>query len=172
MPGETKLELPVESVPSKRERKGTGLFATRRRVPIDYDFRLFQLVLRYLYTNSICFLTSSSTCVDPNVPATKDVEGVYKIAKALEIEPLRDKAMHFLIASCTVNNISGRAFSIFAKEHSEVSEVYDAYLLKHYAEVIESDEFKEIYDSEGDAEESRWIKSKILRLMRQASKLK
>lgn len=175
MPGETEPEVPTESDPSEGETKGTGVtlsFQTRRRIPIDHDFHLFQLVLRYLYTNSICFLTSSGACVDPDVPATKDAEGVYKVATALKIKSLGDKTMHFLSASCTVNNISRRAFSIFAKEHPEVSGVYDAYFLKYYAAVIETDEFAEIYNNGVGEEGWRWIKSKILQLVRQASKLK
>lgn len=97
-------------------------------------------------------------------------ESNIRIAASLKIEPLRKKALHFIRASCTVNNISKRTFSAFAKEYPEVGQKYEAYFLKHFTAVIETEKFAEVYHTEVDANQSFWIKAKFLQLVQQASK--
>jgi len=130
---------------------------------------LFQLVLRYLYTNSICFLTSPGCCKDPDVPEIRDAEELYKIAASLKIEPLRQKALRFLRASCTLSNISDRAFSTFANEYTEIDEVYTAYILRNWKTVVLREEFAKAVRPRSDAAESERIHSKYLQLVQRAA---
>jgi hypothetical protein len=135
---------------------------TQRCIPIPHDFDLFHLVLRYLYTHSLCFTTSpSDKCNDSVIPTVTDAEEIYKIAAAMKIEPLRAKALHFIRATCSIINIGTRTFSKLAEDYSEVREVYDAYVLKHWNTVIDSPEFGKAAESEGSM-------SKLLQLVRRA----
>jgi len=130
---------------------------------------LFQLVLRYLYTNSICFLTSSVCCKDPDVPEIRDAEGLYTIAASLKIEPLQQKALRFLRSSCTINNISDRTFSTFANKYTEIDEVYTAYILRNWKTVVRTDEFAKAVKPRSDGAESERIHSKYLELVKRAA---
>jgi len=144
----------------------------RRQIPINYDISLFEQVLRYFYTNSICFLTPSASCDDPDAPATRDAEGIYKIAAELKIEPLREKTLRFLQASCTLSNISERVLSNFASEYHEVGEVYKAYMLRNWKTVVQMEEYAKAGEPRSDPAESQRIYSTNLALVRLEAKLK
>jgi hypothetical protein len=114
----------------------------RRRIPLSCDFELLALVLRYLYTNAICFCTSD-THDSSSVPTASEAkaEGIYALAVALNLEPLREKALHFLQATCNIKNIGSRTFSPFARENTEVGKVYESYLIRNWKEVLNTGEF-------------------------------
>jgi len=58
---------------------------------------------------------------------------------------------------------------MFAKEYLEVGQVYDAYFLKQFTAVIQTDEFAQVYNGEVDSEQSSWTKAKFLQLVQRAS---
>jgi hypothetical protein len=143
----------------------------RRRISLSCKFELLTLVLRYLYTNSICFSTSvmnHDTSPVPNI-SEGEAEGIYTLSVALKLEPLRKKALHFLEATCTITNISSRTFSAFARENPEVRKVYESYILSHWKEVLWTDEFEKAVASQNDLVEQDRISSKFLELTRRKS---
>lgn len=93
------------------------------------------------------------------------MEGIYEIADYLEIECLRRKALDFLEATCTVNNIAARAFGNFAKTHQEVARIYDKYFITHWEQVRKSSVFEEFFNME-DPIEYRRIHDKLRKMIR------
>ena len=142
--GETALESPNSSPTTS-----SSLFPPHRRIPITYDFELFRLVLHYFYTNRFCLITTRETFTTSDVPTTIDAEGIYEIAYDLKIESLEKKALHFLRATCNVDNITCRAFSNFAATHQNVGKVYDDYFMEHWNNVKNSITFEEFFNDSG-----------------------
>ena len=136
----------------------------RRSIPISYDFKLFEIVLRYFYTNDFCFITTPNTFTS-DAPSTLDAEGIYDIAHSLRVECLERKALHFLEATCNIDNITARTLSKFAAEHEIVEKLYDAYFLEHWNEVRQSSEFEEIFTQTKELVESNRINTKFRKLM-------
>jgi len=118
----------------------------RRAVLIDEDFELFHLVLFYEHTKRICFVHSTEPFICGDIQTT-DAEGVYRIAKKRSIPSLQRKALHFLEATCNVENITSRTFSPFAAEHREIGFLYDAYFIQHWEEVKKSSSFKDFWQT-------------------------
>jgi hypothetical protein len=166
MPGEH-LETTSETstIQSHSEISSLSL-PPRRRIPLSCKFELLVLVLRYLYTDSICFSTSSAHDSSPVPTASEaEAEGIYALAVALKLEPLREKALHFLQATCNIKNISSRTFSPFARDNPEVSRVYESYLLRKWKEVLRTQELEKAVASQKDPEEQKRILSKLLELI-------
>jgi hypothetical protein len=146
-------------------------FPTRRVIPIRHNFELLHLVLKYLYTKTFCFTTSTDVDKSADVPTTDDAEGIYEIANYLKIEPLETKALHFLCATCNVDNISARTFSKFAATHPNVRNKYDTYFLEHWNKVMYSDTFERVFTETEDSAESNRINTKFRELMRKRNEL-
>ena len=83
-------------------------------------------------------------------PTTSDAEGVYDISIKLKLESLAHKAFHFLQATTTIQNVTARAFAMFAVEHPEVGKWYDAYFLDHWDEIRKQKEHLEFMQHPGD----------------------
>jgi hypothetical protein len=141
-------------------------FPLRRAIPIEHDFELFQLVLRYLYTNTICFTTTSGVEADSDVSTTTDAEGIYAIANNFRIKPLELKALSFLGATCNLNNITARTFSKFAATNPAVGELYDSYFIGYWRELKQNKPMvEEVFTSVRDPEESNRINTKFRAMM-------
>jgi hypothetical protein len=122
-----------------------SLFPPHRKIEIEHNFELFHLVLQYFYTKTFCFITTPETFTISNVPTTIDAEGIYEIACRYKIEPLEEKALHFLEATCNIDNITSRAFSRFAEKHPNAGKLYDKYFMEHWDKVKCSTKFEKYF---------------------------
>ena len=139
------------------------ILPVRRRIPISCNFELLEVVLRYLYTNSICFCASYPPD-NPQVPTTSNAEGLYELASIIKLKPLMQKSLKFLRASCNMNNIISRAFSPFAERNPEVGAVYDAYLVRNWKAVLPTEELAKTVVPPEDEVKIRRISAKFLEL--------
>jgi len=138
----------------------------RRLVKIPDDYDLFHIILFYLYTDRICFTTTSDT-TKFDIPTTINTEGIYAIAHRLMLDSLTVKALHFLQASCTLQNITARAFGKFGATHEVVGEMYDNYFMKNWDEIVETNEFEEFFlEMEKDPEEYIRVNTKLREMIR------
>lgn len=142
----------------------SSLSPSHRIIRIDEDFDLFHLVLKYFYTHTFCFVTTPDFKPSPDIPTTLDAEGIYAIAHNLNIKPLEEKALHFLKATCNIDNITARALGNFASEHKVLGDVYDSYFLKHFGLVRNSRTFEDVFSTTNDADSNR-INKKFRQLM-------
>lgn len=141
-------------------------FPLRRAIPIRHDFKLFRLVLRYLYINEICFTTSSDEEADSDIPTTCNGEGIYNIASNLKIKLLEQKVLSFLGATCDLNNIVARTFSKFAATNPAVGKLYDAYFVRHWRELRKNKALIEkVFASANDPEEANRMNTKFRDMM-------
>jgi hypothetical protein len=140
----------------------------RRQIAIQDDYDLFKIILFYLYTGTVQFTNSAEICAEENdIPTTTDIVGLYAIAHRLTLDDLSAKAANFLKDTCTVQNITSRAFGRFAAKYEAVAKVYDGYLLGHWQDVIGSPEFEEFFrDAEDDQEEFIRINTKLRAMIR------
>ena len=109
----------------------------RTTVIVEYSFDLLHNILHYLYTDEICFgtdLTSNSECLQ-ETPRLCSAEDIYAIADRMMLEDLKRKAFRFLKITCTVENITARAMSKFARVHEEVGEMYAEFYRENWGEV-------------------------------------
>jgi hypothetical protein len=130
---------------------------------VKHDFEFFHLVLQYFYTKTFCFTTAPDIFTS-NVPTTIDAEGIYGIAYLLKIEPLEKKALHFLEATCNIDNITPRTFSRFAATHPNVGKLYDKYFMEHWDKVKCSKKFGE-YFKDMNSEDSERVNRKFRDMM-------
>jgi hypothetical protein len=147
---------------------------TRRQVTIKDDYELFQIILYYLYTGTVQFTTSLEICSEENeIPTTTDVEGVYAITHRLMLDDLSTKAAKFLGKTCTIRNITSRAFSHFAVTYEAIEKVYDAYILEHWQDVVGGTEFEEFFrDVEDNPEEFVRVSTKLRALIRRECEMR
>ena len=143
----------------------------RRHVTIKERFDLFKIVLFYLYTDSVCFTTLHDIRnSDGDIPTTDDPEGIYAIARRLMLDDLCSKAAQFLKDTCTIHNITARAFGKFAATYEAVGKIYDQYLLECWHGIVGAAEFEEFFqDAEEDREEFIRIHTKLRNIIRRQS---
>lgn len=134
---------------------------------MKYDFELFHLVLLYFYINKFCFITTSEVFTTSDIPTTPDAERIYEIAHDLKIEPLEKKALHFLEATCNVDNITSRAFGSFAARHQNVGKLYDEYFMEHWNQVKDLARFETFFTTAKDLEEEKRVNTKFRKMMRE-----
>ena len=147
----------------------SSLFPPHRKISMKYNFDLFHLVLLYFYTNTFCFITISEMFMTSDIPTTLDAEGIYEIAHDLKIEPLEKKTLHFLEATCNIDNITSRVFDNFAAMYKDVSKLYDDYIMEHWNKVKDSAKFEEVFAIVRDSAEERRINTKFRKMMRGSS---
>lgn len=139
---------------------------TRQPIFVHDDFELFHVVMFYLYTHEICFVMDADAQLDSEIPITSDAEGIYAIAHRLKVESLQRKALRFLQSTCTLSNITERAFSPFAVEHPEAEEWYDAFFMKHWDQIGPMPEFMKVFVAlEKNRAEYIRMTRKFLRMM-------
>lgn len=161
---EGKLEIKSESPLTNGDLK--ILQTPRRLVKIPDDYDLFHIILFYLYTDRICFTTTPET-LQSDIPTTNDAEGIYAIAHRLMLESLTIKALHFLESSCTLQNITARSFGKFGVTYEVVGEVYNEYFMRHWDEVIQTQEFEDFFqEAEKDASECIRVNTKLRDMIR------
>ena len=133
---------------------------------VNEDYELFHLVLFYLYTNRIHFITSEELAENSEIPSTGDAEGIYAIAHRLMVESLEKKALHFLQSTCTIQNITSRTFGTFAAGHKDPTKLYDAFFLEHWDEVKHLPEFEKFFVGlEDDPSEYVRVNTKFRHMM-------
>ena len=156
----------VISVPSSPTTSESGP-PTRRIIFVDEDFELFHLVLYFLYTSRICFVTTPEVEPNSDIPTTCDAEGIYSLSQRLMVDSLEKKALHFLQATCDLENISKRTFGRFAADHEEVGKWYDRYFISHWNEVRKGEEFERVFvELENDHEEYIRVNTKFRALIK------
>jgi hypothetical protein len=169
MPGEQREASTTDTsaVPSHSEMN----LPPRRRIPLPCKFDLLVLVLRYLYTHSVCF-GMSDTPDSTSVPTVLEanVEGVYELAVFLKLQPLREKALHFLTATCSIENISCRTFSAFARNNAEVGEIYESYILRNWKHVLSTGDIQKVVEAEQNPKLQKGILKKFVELACRQSK--
>ena len=131
---------------------------------------MFHLVLSYLYTDEMCFSDFPGVKPDDKTPTTCDVEGVYAISgpRRLKMASLQRKAFHFLKATTTLQNITERAFGMFAVEHAEVGKWYDEYFKDHWDEIRklrEHEQFMTRLEEGDDCVNYRRVTKKLLNML-------
>jgi hypothetical protein len=137
----------------KGRNSGSNSSSSHEVFRINHDYDLFHLVLFYLYTDKITFITTSDI-TPTDMDATSNAEGIYAIAHELLIEPLEKKALHFLQATCNLENITQRTFGRFASKHQAAQKWYDVYFMEHWNEVKNKKEFDTFFDKlEADEQE-------------------
>ena len=162
---EVKSEFPLANGDKK------SLQSPRRLVKIPDDFDLFHIILFYLYTDRICFTTTPKKQFD--IPVTNDAEGIYAIAHRLMLESLTSKALSFIEHTCTSQNITSRSFGTFALTHEPVGEVYDAFFMKNWDNIIQTEEFEEFFkEMENDPEEYIRVNTKLREMIRSHGSMK
>jgi hypothetical protein len=104
---------------------------TRHRhiVNIHDPADLFHAILCYAYTNKITFTTDPETRQDPSAIYLDRVEEFYGLAHCLLLDGLAEKALTFLTDTCSIENITARAFGKFGDKFRDVGEVYTEFLL-------------------------------------------
>jgi hypothetical protein len=112
-------------------------------------------------------ITTRDTFTTSDVPTTTDAEGIYEIAYNLNIEPLEKKALHFLKATCNVDNITSRAFGSFAATHQNVGKVYDEYFMEQWNNVKNLTKFEKFFSTVEDPAEERRVNTKFRKMMRE-----
>lgn len=146
----------------------------RRQITVQDDYDLFKIILFYLYTGTVQFTTFPEICSEENdIPTTANIVGLYAIADRLVLDDLSTKAAKFLGDTCTVRNITARAFSKFAATYEAVQKVYDEYLLGHWEDIIGGPEFEEFFrDAEDDQEEFIRINTKLRAIIRRECEMR
>ena len=140
---------------------------TRRILFVDEDYDLFHLVLFYLYTDRVQFVTSLDSVAHPELPHTSNAEGVYAIAHRLMVRPLEHKAFHFMKSTSNINNITERTFCKFTSLHEEISKWYDTFFLEHWDQIQHLPEFEDYFVRlEDDHEEYVRVNVKFRKMMR------
>ena len=74
-------------------------------------------------------------------------------------------AQHFLLATCTHQNIASRVFGSFAATYADMSKAYEAYFVKNCYDIIQTKEFEEYFKSLEDEPEDYFRTSRKLRDM-------
>lgn len=137
---------------------------------LDYEYELFHLVLFYLYTGRIIFSSSPDPNQSPDaeIPITDRAEGIYATSHRLKLNSLDEKAFHFLKATCTVPNITGKVFSKFAEKHERVGQMYDEFFLTNWRKVLDCREFDAFFEDleNGDFEEYVRVNKKFREMIR------
>lgn len=139
---------------------------SRQLLKVADGFDLFHTVLYYLYTDMICF-TEVGGSSDLPVPAIEDAEGIYAIADRLLLNSLTEKALHFLESTCTLANITSRAFGSFANLYPPVEHVYRQYFMNHWKEIVRMQEFVAFFKGlEDDPAEYIRVNAKLHEVLR------
>ena len=86
---------------------------------------------------------------------------------SLKIEPLEEKALHFLEATCNIDNITSRAFSLFAAKHPNAGKLYDKYFMEHWNQVKDLARFETFFTTAKDLEEEKRVNTKFRKMMRE-----
>jgi hypothetical protein len=140
----------------------TPPLSSRRQVAVDDDYDLFHIVLFYLYTDRICFTTTSEYTSKTDLPSTTDAEGVYAIAHRLMLDSLMAKALHFLESTSNVRNITARTFGGFGAIHEEVGKLYDEVFVGLWSLVKHSSDFEDFFaELDEDSAESKRANTKF-----------
>lgn len=138
----------------------------RHVVNLSDDHDLFHTILYYLYTDRICFTTDLDSC-HAGHRTTDDVEGIYAIAHRLLIESLLEKSLKFLADTCSLQNITARAFGKVAAIYEAIGKTYQAYLLGHWNQVIKDPSFEQFFSEiEEDPKESQRVNVLLRELVR------
>ena len=100
----------------------------RRTIKIDEEFEVLYTILLYLYTSRITFDTHPELADNlyPDEPYALKTETIYLAGKTYLLGAISVLAKNFLKRICTLENITERVFSDFAKSNPEIDEVYSA----------------------------------------------
>ena len=120
------------------------------------QFELLYAILYYLYTEKVLLGADSSMGNVLGMPAC-DVEDLFAIAHRFEIPKLREKALDFLVETCTVENIVPRVFGKFALTYDEVSAAYGKVFYRYWNAVKNTKAFDEFFEALEEGEEDRRI---------------
>lgn len=134
----------------------------RPTIFVNEDFDLFHLVLFFLYTDRICFVTSHEAFSSHETPTTHDAEGIYAISHRLMVDSLAEKALHFMQSTTNLGNITARTFGRFANAYKDVQKWYDDYFMKHWDEIRRGPAFEKFFVGlESDPEEYIRVNTKF-----------
>ena len=117
----------------------------KRVVSTEVDFHTLHNILHYLYTNQITF--HSKPGKEPiNSPRTVDVQSIYEAADRFLLPLLKDKALYFLRCSCDIQNVTGRMFGEFARNHEELDLQYRFFFQTHLPLIVQTIEFDDFFE--------------------------
>jgi len=137
----------------------------RRVIPSSDQFESLHAVLYYLYTDNVLFSDDTTLEETLNTPSC-DAEDIFVIAHRLRIPKLRQKALTFLVETCTVENILSRTFGPFALTYDEASAAYAKVFYIYWDKVKDLPEFEKYFEDEDRAKRGAVVNRKFRQLMR------
>jgi hypothetical protein len=139
----------------------------QRVIPSSDQFESLHTVLYYLYTDKVLFSDDTTLEENLNMPAC-NAEDIFAIAPRLDIPKLRQKAMSFLVETCTVENILSQTFGSFALTYDEASAAYAKVFYIYWENVKDLPECEKYFEGveDEDPERGEGVNRKFRQLMR------
>jgi hypothetical protein len=123
------------------------LSGNRKVIPVhNARFTDYHNILYYIYTGTLNLRFPPKDITRPATPMTGNTlsfprpanpNEIYRLAGMMGLLELQGRAYHYLLATCTVDNIFDRLFDPYCKvtEHREVRIVYQQYLAKNWIQI-------------------------------------
>jgi|SRR5271170_3497518 len=118
-------------------------------------FELLYATIYYLYTDKVLF--GADDTGTPGMPSC-EAEKLFAIAHRLDMSKLMEKALNFLIETCTIENVMARVFGEFALTHDElVGPSYTIMFHRYWPRVKASKEFEEYFLAIEEEDQDRGV---------------
>jgi len=140
-------------------------FSERSVPPLDSSNQYRRLVIRspepfellYATTYTRTRFSSAQTTREPGMPSC-EAEKLFAIAHRLDMSKLMEKALNFLIETCTIENVMARVFGEFALTHDElVGPSYTIMFHRYWPRVKASKEFEEYFLAIEEEDQDRGV---------------
>jgi BTB/POZ domain len=134
------------------------------------DFTTMHNILYFLYTGSVNLHnpeTWEGMFSYPNgYPGEADAFALFRAANMYLLDDLESRCFHYLVATCTVENICTRLFSPDCRPYEALTNAYRKYLIKNYNAVRSSKEWEKAYlgMDDGTPEELQFRKALFLEI--------
>jgi hypothetical protein len=138
-------------------------------LPSHEPFEVLHPILYYLYTDRICFTTLPIEEAKPlhQVPSC-NAEDAYRIGDLYDLEPLKKKALGFLVDTADMTNIISQIFGEYALKYQEIGQGYEKVFYKYWNDIrntgVLSQYFRDLEDEE-DGERKRQVIRRCMKLM-------
>jgi hypothetical protein len=130
----------------------TSLSGNRKVISVrNARFTDYHNILYYIYTGSLNLrfppsgkearpLSSSGWDVAPGFPRPANANEIYRLAGMMGLVELQTRAYHYLMSTCSVENIFDRLFDPYCKSttHAAVRSVYQNFLASNWTQIRQS----------------------------------
>jgi hypothetical protein len=121
---------------------------SRTVIPVhDFDFVTMHNILYFLYTG--CVNLHFGAVPEQGLlgyPEEADSFDLFCAADFYCLQPLRDRCFRFLMETKTMDNVCPRLFNKRCEPYKELKEKYITFLLEHYDEISEKDDWKSLFN--------------------------